>query len=67
MEELADNLLICTPAEMIDKLSVYAELGIDEVFAPCGYGQAHSETTDMMHRFAEEVMPHFRSPKLAVG
>ena len=67
VEELADNLLICTPSEMIDKLSVYAELGIDEVFAPCGYGQAHAETTDMMHRFAEEVMPHFRSPKRAVG
>lgn len=67
VEELAENLLICTPAEMIDKLSVYAELGIDEVLAPCGYGQSHSETTDMMHRFAEEVMPHFRSPKRAVG
>jgi alkanesulfonate monooxygenase SsuD/methylene tetrahydromethanopterin reductase-like flavin-dependent oxidoreductase (luciferase family) len=67
VEELAENLLICTPAEMIDKLSVYAELGIDEVFAPCGYGQSHTETTDMMHRFAEEVMPHFRSPKRAVG
>jgi flavin-dependent trigonelline monooxygenase, oxygenase component len=67
VEELAENLLICTPSEMIDKLSVYAELGIDEVFAPCGYGQSHAETTEMMHRFAEEVMPHFRSPKRAVG
>ena len=40
MEELAENLLICPPAEMIDRLAVYADLGIDEVLAPCGYGQS---------------------------
>jgi alkanesulfonate monooxygenase SsuD/methylene tetrahydromethanopterin reductase-like flavin-dependent oxidoreductase (luciferase family) len=67
VEELAENLVICPPSQMIDRLSIYAELGIDEVFAPCGYGQSHIETIEMMHRFAEEVMPHFRSPARAVG
>jgi flavin-dependent trigonelline monooxygenase, oxygenase component len=67
MEALAENLLICTAAEMIDRLSVYSELGIDEVLVPCGYGQAAGETLDMMHRFSEEVMPHFRSPSRAYG
>jgi flavin-dependent trigonelline monooxygenase, oxygenase component len=67
MEALAENLLICTAAEMIDRLSVYSELGIDEVLVPSGYGQAAGETLDMMHRFSEEVMPHFRSPSRAYG
>jgi alkanesulfonate monooxygenase SsuD/methylene tetrahydromethanopterin reductase-like flavin-dependent oxidoreductase (luciferase family) len=59
-EELAENLIVCTKAEMIDRLALYAECGIDEVFAPCGYGQAHEETMEMMQRFSEEIIPHFR-------
>ena len=66
-EELAINLLIGTSPELVDRLSVYAELGIDEVLAPCGYGQSAGETLEMMHRFAEEVMPHFRAPTRAFG
>ena len=31
LSELKENLLICPPAEMVDKLSVYAESGIDEI------------------------------------
>jgi flavin-dependent trigonelline monooxygenase, oxygenase component len=67
LDELAQNLLICTSAELVDRLSVYAELGIDEVLAPCGYGQSAGETLEMMHRFADEVMPHFRAPARAFG
>ena len=67
VEELAENLIVCPPAEMIDRLAVYAEAGIDEVYAPCGYGQSHEETLEMMQRFSEEVMPHFvkRAPAQA--
>jgi len=36
LEELAENHLIGTSPELVDRLSVYAELGIDEVLAPCG-------------------------------
>jgi alkanesulfonate monooxygenase SsuD/methylene tetrahydromethanopterin reductase-like flavin-dependent oxidoreductase (luciferase family) len=67
LEELAENLLICTSTELVDRLSVYAELGIDEVLAPCGYGQSAGETLEMMHRFADEVMPHFRACARAYG
>jgi flavin-dependent trigonelline monooxygenase, oxygenase component len=58
--ELAENLIVCTKAEMIDRLAVYAECGIDEVYAPCGYGQAHGETLEMMQRFSEEIIPYFK-------
>lgn len=60
MEQLAENLLICEKSEMIDRLSVYAEAGIDEMYIPCNYGQPHSETMEMMERFSEEVMTHFQ-------
>lgn len=59
LEELSQNLMVCPPSEMIDRLAVYAEAGIDEVYCPCGYGQSHAETLEMMQRFSEEVMPHF--------
>jgi alkanesulfonate monooxygenase SsuD/methylene tetrahydromethanopterin reductase-like flavin-dependent oxidoreductase (luciferase family) len=61
LEELAQNLLICPPAELVDRLSFYAELGIDEMLTPAGYGQSNEETIEMMHRFSEEVMPHLKS------
>lgn len=67
VEELGRNLLVCRPAELIDRLSEYAELGIAEVLMPCGYGQPHAETLEMMQRFAEEVMPHFRKTKRAIA
>jgi alkanesulfonate monooxygenase SsuD/methylene tetrahydromethanopterin reductase-like flavin-dependent oxidoreductase (luciferase family) len=60
LEELASNLLICGREEMIDRLSVYAELGIDEVIMTSNFGQEEAMTLDMMSRFGEEVMPHFR-------
>ena len=58
-EELAENLLICTPQEMIDKLAPYAELGVDRVMISVNFGAEQSETLDCIQCFAEEVMPHF--------
>jgi len=58
VDELASNLLLCGKTEMIDRLSVYADLGIDEVLTTSNFGQAESMTLDMMSQFAEEVMPH---------
>ena len=58
-EELADSLLIYTPQEMIDKLGIYADLGIDRVILNPNFGLPQSETQEMIARFAEEVMPHF--------
>ena len=53
------NLLICGRDEMIDRLSEYSDLGIDEVMTTSNFGQEQALTLDMMSRFAEEVMPHF--------
>ncbi|MEA2779422.1 MAG: hypothetical protein QOK29_966, partial [Rhodospirillaceae bacterium] len=61
-EELGSNLVICPPAEMIDRLAAYQEVGIDEMILSSNFGQPQAETLDMMQRFAEEVMPHF-TPK----
>jgi alkanesulfonate monooxygenase SsuD/methylene tetrahydromethanopterin reductase-like flavin-dependent oxidoreductase (luciferase family) len=65
LEELSANLVICGRDEMIDRLSVYAGLGIDEVIATSNFGQEEAMTLDMMSHFAEEVMPHFRKPEAA--
>lgn len=63
VEELASNLLLCGRDEMIDRLSVYAELGIDEVLTTSNFGQEEAMTLDMMSRFAEDVMAHFRKAR----
>ncbi len=63
MEELGRNLLICPPAEMIDRVAVYREAGVDELIVSSGMGQPQAETLEAMQRFAEEVMPHFSAPE----
>ncbi len=59
IDELAKSLLICTPNEMVDKLGVYADLGIDRVILNINFGVDASETLECIQAFAEEVMPHF--------
>ncbi len=59
MEELADNLIICPPAQMIEQLAAYEEAGIDDVIVSSNLGQSQSESLEAMQRLAEEVMPHF--------
>ncbi|MEM7058363.1 MAG: LLM class flavin-dependent oxidoreductase [Pseudomonadota bacterium] len=58
-DQLVDSLLIGTPAEVIDKLAPYAELGIDRVILNVNFGAPQTQTMDAIQRFAEEVMPHF--------
>ena len=58
VEELGQSLIICERDEMIDRLSVYAAIGIDEVIVSCNFGQPCAETKDMMQRLSEEVMPY---------
>ncbi len=60
--ELADSLLICTPAEMVDKLGPYAEAGVDRVILNVNFGASQAETMDCIQHFAEDVMPHFAAP-----
>ncbi|WP_296743874.1 LLM class flavin-dependent oxidoreductase [Mesorhizobium sp.] len=58
VEELGRSLIICEAAEMIDRISTYAEAGIDEVIMSSNFGQPQSETLEMMERFSTQVMPH---------
>lgn len=58
MDELGKSLIICEVAEMLDRLSAYAEAGIDEVIMSSNFGQLQAETLDMMERFSTEVMTH---------
>jgi len=67
IDELADSLLICTTAEMIDKLGPYAELGIDRLIINVNFGVDAEETLDCIHRFAADVMPHFTDSSVGTG
>ena len=44
---------------MIDRLGIYADAGIDEVSLNFNINAGQEQTLEAMHRFAEEVMPHF--------
>lgn len=59
VEELEKNLLVATKSEMIDKLGVYAEAGVDEMIFNQNIGAPNQETLDNMREIAEEVMPRF--------
>jgi len=59
LEQTAENLTICTPSEMIDKLAPYAEAGVDRFIMNINFGVEQSEVLDSIQCFAEEVMPHF--------
>ena len=67
IDELSENLMICTTNEMIDKLSVYAEAGVDEIILSSDFGQTQSEMVESMHRIGEEVIPHFKKYKRKVA
>lgn len=62
LEELGRNLLICPAREMVDRLAVYQEAGIDELILSSGMGQTQHEALEAMERFATEVVPHFGAP-----
>ncbi|MHC8508346.1 MAG: LLM class flavin-dependent oxidoreductase [Rhodospirillales bacterium] len=59
VEELGESLLIGPPAELIDKLSAYAELGVDRVIINPNFGFDPKAVLDGLQQFAEDVMPHF--------
>jgi alkanesulfonate monooxygenase SsuD/methylene tetrahydromethanopterin reductase-like flavin-dependent oxidoreductase (luciferase family) len=68
VEQTAENLAICTPAEMIDKLSPYAEAGVDRFIMNVNFGVEQPEILESIQCFAEEVMPHFSAvPITRVG
>ena len=60
LEQLRENILICTADEMIERLKRYEELGVDELVLNSNIGLTQQEVLESMRRFADEVMPHFR-------
>lgn len=63
IEELGNNILICQKDEMIDRLSAYAEIGIDDVILTSIFGQPQADTLEMMSRLSSEVFPQVRTVK----
>lgn len=59
IDELAQNLLICTRDELIDKLSDYSEAGVDQMILNQNLGAPNDEVLANMQAIAEEVLPHF--------
>ena len=57
---LHDNLLFGTPDEVVDKLRLYEEIGVDEFIYYASLGLAHKEQLRSMQLFINEVMPAFR-------
>ena len=66
-EEMKKNLLICTLNEMIDKLSVYAEAGVDEIIVSSSFGQNQNDLKESMHRMSEEIIPYFKKTNVQVA
>ena len=67
LDEMTENLIICPVNEMIDKLSVYAESGINEIIISAGFGQSQQDMIESMYRIGEHVIPHFKSQKSQVA
>jgi Coenzyme F420-dependent N5,N10-methylene tetrahydromethanopterin reductase and related flavin-dependent oxidoreductases len=66
-EEMKENLLICTINELIDKLGIYAESGVDEFIISSSFGQEQNETIESMHKISEEIIPYFKNSKYQVA
>jgi alkanesulfonate monooxygenase SsuD/methylene tetrahydromethanopterin reductase-like flavin-dependent oxidoreductase (luciferase family) len=57
IDDLAKSLLVCTTEEMIERLSVYADLGVDRVILNVNFGLSQGDTLETIERFATEVAP----------
>ena len=66
LEQTAENLTICTASEMVDKLGLYADAGVDRLIMNVNFGMSQSETLDTIQSFAEQIMPHFTSMKSSI-
>ena len=67
LEEMTENLIICPVNEMIDKLSVYAESGIDEMIISAGFGQSQEDMIESMYKISEHIIPRFKVQKSQVA
>ncbi len=63
MEEFKQNIIICTAAEMVERLKLYEALGIDDFIMNVNIGHSQEDALECIERFAGEVMPHFTKQK----
>lgn len=63
IEQLEENILVCSANEMVDRLGLFSELGVDRVSMVLNFGSSQQETLDTIQNIAEEVMPHFKNIK----
>jgi alkanesulfonate monooxygenase SsuD/methylene tetrahydromethanopterin reductase-like flavin-dependent oxidoreductase (luciferase family) len=61
--EVEQALLIGTAAEVVEKLSRYAQLGIDELVINMGFGAAHRDVMASLERLSVKVMPQITSER----
>ncbi|UXX81524.1 LLM class flavin-dependent oxidoreductase [Roseovarius pelagicus] len=69
VEEMGENLLICSAEEMVERLMPFHDMGIDRVSINLGFGPCHKDCMQMIRLFAADIMPEFVQPsdkKLAV-
>lgn len=60
-EEFRRSVLICTASEMVDRLKVYEELGVNDFIYSGNIGISAAESLEMVAAFGEQVMPHFNT------
>ncbi|MFC4440002.1 MULTISPECIES: LLM class flavin-dependent oxidoreductase [Natrialbaceae] len=59
-EELEEKFVIGSPADCVEQLREYEELGVDQVYVRCQFpGQPQETTLETLERFGEEVIPAF--------
>jgi alkanesulfonate monooxygenase SsuD/methylene tetrahydromethanopterin reductase-like flavin-dependent oxidoreductase (luciferase family) len=59
MEEFKSSIIICTAAEMVDRLKHYEQLGVDDFIMNVNIGHNAEDATECIERFAADVMPWF--------
>jgi alkanesulfonate monooxygenase SsuD/methylene tetrahydromethanopterin reductase-like flavin-dependent oxidoreductase (luciferase family) len=61
MEQFKQNIIVCPAAEMIDRLKLYEELGVDDFIMNVNIGHSQEESLESIQRFAADVLPWFRT------
>lgn len=67
VDQLAQNILVCSAAEMVDRLRLFAQFGIDRVSMVLNFGSSQQEALESIQRIAEDVMPHFQTAHVAAA
>ena len=59
VEKLAESLLIGPAPDLVERLGLYAEAGVDRMILNINFGLDQTRTLETIHALAEHVLPHF--------